>query len=463
MKEQNRNNDYLLLVDDEIRLLSTLSSILKEKGYQVLTAETGQEAREILQNARISIVILDLKLPDMDGITLLSEIHKSKPFLPVIMLTAHGSISRAVEATKHGAYDFFEKPVSSKKILVTLENALKSSRLERERAFLLKDALEQYQMVGISAKMKRLFEMIEKVAETDSRILISGESGTGKELVARAIHLRSDRAGNPMITVNCSAIPSDLLESELFGHEKGAFTGALRQQNGKFEQACGGTLFLDEIGEMDLRIQPKILRAIENRDIQRLGGDAFINVDVRIIAATNRNLKSAVQKKEFREDLFYRLNVINIHIPPLRERKEDIPLLAEHFLHELCRRRKRRPIQLTPTAVEKLVEYRWPGNVRELRNLMEKIAVLSSSESISGEELGILIKESGMYQNPGDTPEYTEGITLNQILKKTEKEALQNSLTSSSWNYEKAAEELGISRSTLFSKLKEHKIARNKL
>lgn len=457
-----KNKENVLVVDDDVRLLSTLSSILKENGYRVLTAAAGQDALETFRNSLVDAIILDLMLPDIDGITLLKEIHKEKPLLPVIMLTAHGSVSRAVEATKLGAYDFFEKPVASKKILITLENALKSSRLEKERSFLLRDALERYQMVGISPKMKDLFEMIEKVAETDSRVLITGDSGTGKELVAQAIHLRSERAGNPIVAVNCSAIPEDLLESELFGHERGAFTGAFRQQKGKFEQASGGTLFLDEIGEMGLRIQPKVLRAIENGEIQRLGGDKYIKVDVRIIAATNRDLKSAVQRKEFREDLFYRLNVISIHIPTLRERKEDIPLLAEYFLHDLCKTRKRGPIHLTPTAVERLVDYPWPGNVRELRNLMEKIAVLSTSETVTAEDMEMYLKESRISPDTGTQEETFEGKTLAQIVKSREKEALEAALTMSGWNYENAAGELGISRSTLFSKLKEHGIQRTR-
>jgi two-component system nitrogen regulation response regulator NtrX len=462
MKKKNKSN--VLVVDDEIRLLSTLSSILKDNGYRVFTAETGQYGLKIFNDSPIDAVILDLMLPDTNGIELLKKIHREKPLLPVIMLTGHGTITKAVKATKLGAYDFFEKPVESKKILITLENALKSSRLEKERAFLIRDALERYQMVGISSKMKQLFEMIEKVAATDSRILITGENGTGKELVARAIHLRSERVGNPMITVNCSAIPEDLLESELFGHEKGSFTGASRQQKGKFELAAGSTIFLDEIGELGLRLQPKILRAIENGEIQRLGGNDYIKVDVRIIAATNHDLKSAVRRKEFREDLFYRLSVINIHIPPLRERKEDIPLLADYFLNELCRTRKRTLMQLTPAAIEKLVEYPWPGNVRELRNLMEKIVVLSGSEIVSGEEIEMYLEENHIIRNPKENNpgRGAEEGTLSQILKKREKETIETRLLAFGWNYEKAAEELGISRSTLFSKIKEHGISRNK-
>jgi two-component system nitrogen regulation response regulator NtrX len=459
MKTVNKSN--ILVVDDDMRLLSTLSGILKDNGYRVFTASTGQEAGEIFKNSLLDAVILDLVLPDTDGINLLKMIYSEKPHLPVIMLTAHGTIPKAVEATRLGAYDFFEKPVTSKKILITLENALRSSRLEKEKSFLVRDALEHYRMVGISPKMQHLFEMIEKVAATDTRVLITGDSGTGKELVARAIHLRSSRVGNPLITVNCAAIPDDLLESELFGHEKGAFTGAVKHQKGKFEQAGGGTLFLDEIGEMGLRIQPKVLRAIENGDIQRLGGNDYINVDVRIIAATNRDLKAAVQRKEFREDLFFRLNVINIHVPPLRDRKEDIPLLADYFLKELCQTRKRTPMQLTPAAIARLAGYSWPGNVRELRNLMEKIAVLSGSESVSGEEIEMYLSESHIVQvSIDDSP---GGTTLSQIIKQQEKETIEAKLSASGWDYERSARELGISRSTLFSKIKEHRIKRSRL
>ncbi len=458
MKKKNKYS--VLVVDDDARLLSSLSSILEENGYRVLTGANGHEAENMFMDSPLDAVILDLMLPDTDGITLLKKIHHEKPLLPVIMLTGHGSISKAVEATKLGAFDFFEKPVESKKILITLGNALKSSTLEKERTFLIEDALERYRMIGVSPAMKHVFEMIEKVAPTDSKVLISGENGTGKELVARALHLRSERAGNQMITVNCSAIPPDLMESELFGHEKGSFSGAIQQQTGKFMLASRSTLFLDEIGEMDLRLQPKVLRAIENGEIQRVGGNDVLNVDVRLIAATNRDLKEAVQKKEFREDLFFRLSVINIHIPPLRERREDIPLLAEYFMIGLCRQRKRQPVQLSPAAVAKLLEYPWPGNVRELRNLMEKIAVLSDSEIVSGEEMDRYLHEnrrskSQMEDNPG-------AETLADIRRKKEKDAIEAKLAAADWNYEKAAADLGIARSTLFSKLKEYQVKRKK-
>lgn len=458
MKKNDKRN--VLVVDDDIRLLSTLSSILKENGYQVLTGSTGKEAQKILNNSTVDAAILDLELPDTNGIALLKAIHQKSSLLPVIILTAHGTIPRAIEATKMGVYDFFEKPVEFKKILFSLENALKSVRLEKERAFLIHDAQERYQMVGVSSKMKNLFKMIDKVATTDSKVLITGENGTGKELVARAIHLRSSRAGGPLITVNCSAIPGDLLESQLFGHEKGAFTGAVKQQKGKFELATSGTLFLDEIGEMELRLQSKVLRAIENKEIQRLGSDDLIKLDAQIIAATNRDLNKAVKQKEFREDLFYRLSVINLHIPPLRERKEDIPLLAEYFLSSLCINRKRPLIQLSLTAIERLEGHPWPGNVRELRNLMERIVVLSNSDIISSEEVVVHLNEGNVNRNLGST--YTNGETLAEIRIRVEKEAIESKLIALDWNYEQAAEGLGISRSTLFSKLKEYRIQRQK-
>lgn len=456
MKKKNQYS--VLIVDDDARLLSTLSSILKENGYKVLIGTNGEEAQEALGNSYIDAVILDLMLPDKDGITLLKKIHDDIPLLPVIMLTGHGSIPKAVEATKLGAFDFFEKPVESRKILITLENALKSSKLEKERSFLIQDALQRYQMIGVSSKMKYVFEMIEKAAVSDSKVLISGENGTGKELVARALHLRSERAGNPMITVNCSAIPYDLLESELFGHEKGSFTGAFQQQKGKFELASGSTLFLDEIGEMDMRVQPKVLRAIENGEIQRLGGNNSIKVDVRLVAATNCDLKAAVQKKEFRDDLYYRLSVINIHIPPLRERKEDISVLAAHFLDGLCRQRKRESVQLSPAAYEKLIDYSWPGNVRELRNLMEKIAVLSDSEIVSGDEMSRYLNENRLSQTSANVNPAVE--TLTDLKKKHEKETIEAKLAFFDWNYEETAKALGIARSTLFSKIKECGIKR---
>lgn len=452
--------NLVLIVDDDEKILIFLSHQLKKHGYSVITTTDADKTIEIIEKNPVKLVILDLAMPLVDGITVLKNIVNKWPSLPVIMLSGYGTISKAVEAIKLGAYDFLEKPVETQRIILTIENALLKSRLERERSLLVEDALERYKMVGISKPMKEIFQLIDKIAPTDSRVLITGESGTGKELVARAIHLRSKRAGQPFQIVNCAAIPDELIESELFGHEKGAFTGAVQRQIGKFELANGGTLFLDEIGDMSLKTQAKVLRAIEEGEIQRIGGEKPVKIDVRIISASCKDLKLAIKKGLFREDLYFRLSVINIFIPPLRERKEDIPLLVDYFLKKFCEENKRPIPTIHSSAIEFMLDYQWPGNVRELRNLMEKIAVLSGSEKIYREEIENLIKISAIDEplNVGSNME-----TLSEAKKKAEKEKIISKLISTNWNYKRTAEELGISRSTLFSKIKEYGIRRGEI
>jgi two-component system nitrogen regulation response regulator NtrX len=459
MRKEKRT---VLLVDDEEKILVSLASLLERGGLRIIKTTQGDQALPLIEHDNIDIVILDIMMPEVDGMTILRQVNEKHPHIPVIMLTGHGTISRAVEATKAGAFDFLEKPVESEKILISIENALQKSRLEQERSFLIKDALERYRMVGISQAMKNIFRLIEKTAAADSRILIMGESGTGKELVARAIHLRSDRAGAPFMTVNCAAIPDDLIESELFGHEKGAFTGAVQRQLGKFEQAAGGTLFLDEIGDMSLRIQAKILRAIEEMQIMRVGGKDVIQVGARIIAASNKDLKKEVREKNFREDLYFRISVINIQVPPLRERKEDIPALAEFFVRAICQERKRPQLRFQPSALEAVISYEWPGNVRELKNLVEKAVVLTPSDVISRDEISVYLKDSSFEEGPARGAEgegrSSDEMTLASVRSRAEREALLAKLLANNWDYKKTAKELAISRATLFNKLSEYKI-----
>ncbi|MCX7974385.1 MAG: sigma-54 dependent transcriptional regulator [Candidatus Aminicenantes bacterium] len=448
----------ILLVDDDPKVLASLSTLLENFGYRTLKTPNPTEVFSIIDNQPVDLVLLDLVMPSIDGLTVLRKILEKKPSLPVVILSGHGTIAKAVEATKIGAFDFLEKPVEIEKINITIENALTKYRLEKEKQSLLKQAFEKYQMVGVSSAIRDIFSLIEKAATSESNVLISGESGTGKELVARAIHIRSKRAAGPFITVNCAAIPEELIESELFGHEKGAFTGATERKIGQFELANGGTLFLDEITDMSWRLQAKILRALETEEIQRIGGREIIKVDARIIAASNRDLKEAVQKKLFREDLFYRLNVIKINIPPLRERKEDIPALVDHFLKIFCEERKRPPIKITPAAMEILLNYSWPGNVRELRNLIEKIVVLSPIEAISPEMVELALKDTSLDSRPFLNPKIT--TSLIEARQKVEREVILSKLLAYDWNYEKVAKDLDISRATLFNKLKKYGIKR---
>jgi len=450
----------ILLVDDEPKVLASLSSLLESLGYRTLKTLDPNEALAAIENQPVDLVLLDLVMPSLDGIEVLKRIMAKGLSLPVVMLSGHGTIAKAVEATKIGAFDFLEKPVEIDKIRITIENALTKYRLEKEKQSLLAHALEKYLMVGVSPAMAEIFELIDRAASTDSKVLVTGESGTGKELVARAIHLRSQRAAGPFIAVNCAAIPEDLIESELFGHEKGAFTGATERKLGQFELAHRGTLFLDEITDMSHRLQAKMLRAIETEEIQRIGGKETIKIDLRIIGATNRDIKEAVRDKLFREDLYYRLSVIKIHIPPLRERKEDIPVLVNHFLKIYCEERKRPLLRFHPAAMEALVSYSWPGNVRELKNLTEKIVVLAPKDTVSREEVEFFLKEASLNGHIFLNPENPTG--LNEVRSKVEREVILAKLLANDWDYEKTAKELAVSRATLFNKLKKYGIRRSR-
>ncbi len=377
----------VLIVDDEPSILHSLSGLLADEGFEVLTASNGYEALKVISSDAPDLVLLDIWMPGIDGIETLKEIKKDNPYIQVVIITGHGTIETAVEATKLGAFGFIEKPLSIDKVIVSINNALNFRRLEEENRYLRKKTIEKHSITGSSPPIQALKKEIAVAAPTDSWILITGENGTGKELVARTIHQLSNRADHPMIVVNCATIPEELFESELFGHEKGAFTDMTKKNIGKFELAVNGTLFLDEIGDMSLKIQAKILRVLQEQQFNRIGGSRTLSVDVRIIAASNKDLEKEIALGNFREDLYYRLNVIPIKVPALRERRQDIPHLIETFLDEFAKQTRSPKKMLDPDAVELLCDYPWLGNVRELKNLMERIAIMDVNEIVTSDDL----------------------------------------------------------------------------
>lgn len=370
----------ILVIDDQRSIRSTLEDILTMEGYGITTAEDGAKGLEAFRSGDFDAVLTDIKMPNMDGMELLDKITAEKPGCPVIMISGHGDIDTAVESIKKGAYDFIQKPLDLNRLLITVKNAVEKGALVEESKALKKKVEHTYDMVGDSAPMQKVREMIDKVAATDARVLILGANGTGKELVARALHTNSHRAKGPFVEVNCAAIPSELIESELFGHEKGAFTSAVKQRIGRFEQATGGTLFLDEIGDMSLPAQAKVLRALQESTITRVGGDKDIKVDVRVVAATNKNLAEEIKAGNFREDLYHRLSVIIINVPSLNERADDIPALAGYFLANVAKELNVPEKKITPEAVEALKKLNWTGNIREFRNVMERLTILASGD-----------------------------------------------------------------------------------
>jgi len=440
----------VLIADDEPNIRSTLATTFRLEGYEVETAEDGRRAVAAVERGGIELVVMDLQMPGLDGLQALREIRGLGHDVPVIILTAHGSIEKAVEATRLGAFDFLEKPPHSEKILVAARNALRQASLEEENRELRGEADERYRMLGSSEPMRRLVGRIERVARTDARVLILGENGTGKELIARALHRLSSRARAPFVEVNCAAIPRELFESELFGHERGAFTGATGRRRGKFVRAHRGTIFLDEVGEIPRELQPKLLRALESGTIEPVGSDRQVEVDVRVIAATNRDLERAVHSGEFREDLFYRLQVVTLEAPPLRARREDIETLARHFLAEACSRHNLRPKELDEPALEALRRHDWPGNVRELRNTVERLVILTPGSRIDGpaaaEALGRRRSGGGLDPQPGGT--------LRDTMAEVEREVILRALERHDWSMTPTARELGLERSHLYKKVK---------
>ena len=367
----------ILVVDDERAIRNSLKEILEYENYKVEVAENGADGLQKVQNGKFDLIFSDIKMPEMDGIAFLEAVLKERGDVPVIMMSGHAEIDTAVKSIKLGAYDFISKPLDMNRILVTIRNALDKKNLVQETAILKKKVGSKYQMIGNSEPLQKIQEIIGKVAPTDARVLITGPNGSGKELVARALHDQSNRKNAPFVEVNCAAIPSELIESELFGHEKGSFTSAIKTRIGKFEQADGGTLFLDEIGDMSLSAQAKVLRALQEQKITRVGSDKDISVDVRVLAATNKNMKEEIEAKRFREDLYHRLSVILIKVPSLAERIDDIPLLAEHFVNESCKEMGVPKKEISADAVKKLQTYPWTGNIREFRNVIERLVILS--------------------------------------------------------------------------------------
>jgi two-component system, NtrC family, nitrogen regulation response regulator NtrX len=440
----------ILVVDDERDIRDSLRGVLEEEGYNVFTAESGEACLEQLKKRACDVVLLDIWLPGMDGLDALERIRQTQADggPEVVMISGHGTIETAVRATKLGAFDFLEKPLSIDRTLIVIKNAIDAHRLRRENAEFKKQILSKSVIVGESIPMKALRQQVSVMAPTNGRVLIFGESGTGKELVAHAIHAQSLRQDNLFVEVNCAAIPEDWIESELFGHRKGALPGAAGDKEGKFEKADGGTLFLDEVGDMSLKTQSKVLRTLDEQKLTRVGDDEPITVDVRVIAATNKDLEEEISKGNFREDLFYRLNVIPFYVPPLRERKEDIPLLARHFLKEFSATYSRRPREITEEAMEVLMRYSWPGNVRELRNVIERLVIMNPTvHKIERKHLPPLMHREGSRNTSGFS-------TLHQARAAYERDYILKKLDENHGNVSRTAEVLGLERSHLYRKMK---------
>jgi Response regulator containing CheY-like receiver, AAA-type ATPase, and DNA-binding domains len=381
----------ILVIDDERSIRNTLKDILEFEKYTVELAEDGFKALELLQTKDFDVILCDIKMPGMDGIEVLQKVEEIKPDIPVVMISGHGNIDTAVESIKKGAFDFIEKPLDLNRLLITLRNAMDKSSLLTETKVLRKKVNKRYDIVGDSAAIKKVKDMVDRVAATDARVLITGSNGTGKELVARRLHEKSARAEGPFVEVNCAAIPSELIESELFGHEKGAFTSAVKQRKGKFEQATGGTIFLDEIGDMSLSAQAKVLRALQENVITRVGGDSQIKVDVRVVAATNKNLAKEIEQNNFREDLYHRLSVILIHVPDLNDRAEDIPILCDYFIEQICTEYGIPKKTIDRDAIAELQKMRWTGNIREFRNVIERLIILCDKTITSDDVINYAI------------------------------------------------------------------------
>ncbi|MDZ7642194.1 MAG: sigma-54 dependent transcriptional regulator [Desulfurivibrio sp.] len=451
----------ILVVDDEPNYLVILEELLREEGYEVFCAESGRQALEIIEQSDLDLVITDMRMPGLDGLELLKASKERRPELPVMMITAFGEVEKAVAAMRAGAFNYLTKPFNNDELLVSIRQAVEHYRVVKENSRLRAEISQQdsyASMVGKSRRMREIYSLIDKVAPTPTSVLITGESGTGKELVARAIHAQSPREKAPFITLNCAGLPENLLESELFGHEKGAFTGAVALRKGRFELADGGTLFLDEVGEMPLTLQAKLLRVIQERNFERVGGNATLNVDVRLIAATNKELKEEVERGNFREDLYYRLNVVHIHLPPLRERLDDIPMLAAHFVNKFAASLQRPELRIEPETMRLLATLPWDGNVRELENTIERAAVLCADELITPEDVQ---PESGGSTDTADWGENLEleqlipaGTPLPEVLNAIEKRLVDSALKQADQVQIRAAENLGITKSLLQYKMK---------
>jgi len=447
-------SNRLLVVDDEASILRSLEGVLNDEGYETALASSGEECLKSVDAEDPDLILLDVWLPGIDGMETLEKLKAAYPGLPVVMMSGHGNIETAVKATKLGAFDFVEKPLNLDKVLLVIDNALKTSRLAEENKYWRDRDGRPDIMIGNSHAMMDLKEQIEIVAKTRASVLITGENGTGKELVAKAVHTKSKRSAGPFVAVNCAAIPEDLIESELFGHEKGAFTGAAARRRGRFDLANGGTLFLDEIGDMSLKTQAKILRVLEEMSFERVGGIRSHKVDVRVIAATNKDLEAEIQENRFREDLYFRLNVVPFHVPPLRERKEDIPGLVEHFIKLFCAEEKREPAVVDEKAVEILKEYPWPGNVRELKNITERMAILCRTSEITVDDVPIAIKSACGVESSA-SPQINDDQGFKEARKAFDRAFILRQLQLADWNVAQAAEKTKMDKSSLYKKMKE--------
>jgi two-component system response regulator HydG len=449
MKEKNT----ILVVDDDLAHRTMLRTLLGGWGYGVVDADDGQSAVEAVHEKPFDLILMDIRMIRVSGLEALVEIKRFNPAIPVVIMTAYASVETAVKALKEGAYDYLTKPLDFDELKIIMERAMEHSRLQVENRYLRESLASQFDrrnIIGRSVPMIRLLETVTQVAPSEASVLITGESGTGKEMIAGAIHFNSRRKEGPFVKINCAAITETLLESELFGHEKGAFTGADRRKEGKFRQADRGSIFLDEVSEMSLAMQVKLLRVLQEREIVRVGGEEVIKIDVRVVAATNKELIREIQAGRFREDLYYRLNVVTLHVPPLRERREDIPLIAQHFLALFAERNHKNIRGFTPRAMDRLLKYSWPGNVRELMNAVERGVVLSRSEYLDEEEFSLVLQD----QSPSAEPPAPQ-ITASS-LDAVEKETILRALEASGGNKSEAARRLGITRRTLHLKLKKY-------
>ncbi|MHC5036375.1 MAG: sigma-54-dependent transcriptional regulator [Planctomycetota bacterium] len=442
----------VLIVDDEKPIRDAVRTILEYENFQTLEASSGKEALGIIPRERPDAVLLDIKMPGMDGLETLERIQGDHPELPVVMFSGHGNIPTAVEAIRKGAYDFIEKPPDADKILVTLNNAVEHRKLKSENRALRRRLSGTVEFIGESPSMAQVLETIEKIATSEVGVLITGENGTGKELVARAIHMASDRSLGPFVDVNCAAIPHDLIESELFGHEAGSFTGATGRRTGKFEQAHQGSLFLDEVGDMSEAAQAKILRVLETREVERVGGNKKIPVNVRVLTATNKDLKKSVEEGTFRLDLYYRLNVIPVHLTPLRERREDIPLLCRHFLSKVREETGRETLRIDKEAMALLTSLDWPGNVRELKNFMERLSVLSGGQIIGSDDVKRAL-DPGC--NASEDP-FESAATFEEFKEKAERQFFLKKLAKYEWNIKRTADALKMQRRNLYKKIEKY-------
>ena len=447
----------ILVIDDDASVRDSLKMILEYGGYDCQLARSGQEGIEGVEGDTPDLVFLDVKMPGMDGLDVLRKIRENDEVVPVVMISGHGTVTTAVEATKLGAFDFLEKPLSTERVKVTIRNALDQRKLRDENRSWRKADQVRHEMVGESGALTKVMEQIQRAAPVRSAVLIQGESGVGKELVARAIHRHSPRVKERFVQVNCAAIPDDLIESELFGHEKGSFTGATEKQIGKFEQADRGTIFLDEVGDMSLKTQAKVLRVLQEGEVERLGSSRTMKVDVRVLTATNKDLDKAIEENEFREDLYFRLSVLPITVPPLRERAEDIPRLVRHFSELFARENNFKPKRFTDAALDALARFRWRGNVRELRNSVERLLVMTSGEAVDLPDVQSVLRVDEKPRRTGAVA--ASARTLREYKEVSERAFLVGKLRELGWNISKTAEEIDTPRSNLYKKLEQYNIS----